>query len=625
MKNDLNISKLAIICVLCTAMTGAYGASSVRSLGGSNTYTSASNAAAANSASGSSTSSVRGGSVRVTPNSGVSGTSTTINSGSSTTTSGRVATTPRLSIGQYLGGATSVSGGSSLRPQTPSGGSSSGGSSNPDISAELRNDIDQLQRDVIDLRTKNENISDQLLDKQDTLIPGQDGYVIIDDNTNEIFVDVEGLQESLEGVIGQDGREIELGSNDTDLLWRYVGDGDNWNVLISKAEITGPQGPQGEPGAAADLTNYSTTEEMNFAIANAISAVANTYLTKEEAEATYTTTDYVERGLQGRESTGNKVKAITAENQNSAVAFPTVGAITQWTNEQLQNLSTDGLPVNPDNILDNSISGSKLEDGAVTTDKIADEAITEGKLSPELSAEISGKEDKSNKTDTIDGSSTSEQYPSASAVYTALGTKADASAIETINQNVTQVTEQVTQLGDVINNEETGLASQIEDAMLAAGGAQLTAEDAQKAAEAAQDTADSAVAGLAGKQDALGYTAENAANKTTKITSDNQSSPTAYPSVGAITQWTNEQLQNLSTDGLPVNPDNILDNTIAGSKLEDGAVTTDKIADGAVTEEKLSSDVQQVLDNAVTMTGAGNDKVLGTDNNGAKIWYDIVF
>ena len=625
MKNDLNISKLAIICVLCTAMTGAYGASSVRSLGGSNTYTSASNAAAANSASGSSTSSVRGGSVRVTPNSGVSGTSTTINSGSSTTTSGRVATTPRLYIGQYLGGATSVSGGSSLRPQTPSGGSSSGGSSNPDISAELRNDIDQLQRDVIDLRTENENISDQLLDKQDTLRPGQDGYVIIDDNTNEIFVDVEALQESLEGVIGQDGREIELGSNDTDLLWRYVGDGDNWNVLISKAEITGPQGPQGEPGAAADLTNYSTTEEMNFAIANAISAVANTYLTKEEAEATYTTTDYVERGLQGRESTGNKVKAITAENQNSAVAFPTVGAITQWTNEQLQNLSTDGLPVNPDNILDNSISGSKLENGAVTTDKIADEAITEGKLSPELSAEISGKEDKSNKTDTIDGSSTSEQYPSASAVYTALGTKADASAIETINQNVTQVTEQVTQLGDVINNEETGLASQIEDAMLAAGGAQLTAEDAQKAAEAAQDTADSAVAGLAGKQDALGYTAENAANKTTKITSDNQSSPTAYPSVGAITQWTNEQLQNLSTDGLPVNPDNILDNTIAGSKLEDGAVTTDKIADGAVTEEKLSSDVQQVLDNAVTMTGAGNDKVLGTDNNGAKIWYDIVF
>ena len=406
MKNDLNISKLAIICVLCTAMTGAYGASSVRSLGGSNTYTSASNAAAANSASGSSTSSVRGGSVRVTPNSGVSGTSTTINSGSSTTTSGRVATTPRLSIGQYLGGATSVSGGSSLRPQTPSGGSSSGGSSNPDISAELRNDIDQLQRDVIDLRTENENISDQLLDKQDALIPGQDGYVIIDDNTNEIFVDVEALQESLEGVIGQDGREIELGSNDTDLLWRYVGDGDNWNVLISKAEITGPQGPQGEPGepgSAADLTNYSTTEEMNFAIANAIAAVANTYVTKEELEANYATTESVESGLQGRELGSNKTKTITTENQNSEVAFPTVGAITRWTNEQLQNLSTDGLPVNPDNILDNSISGSKLEDGAVTTDKIADEAITEGKLSPELSAEISGKEDKSNKTDTIDG------------------------------------------------------------------------------------------------------------------------------------------------------------------------------------------------------------------------------
>ena len=300
--------------------------------------------------------------------------------------------------------------------------------------------------------------------------------------------------------------------------------------------------------------------------------------------------------LDAKEDVINKAESITAENQTSSTAYPSVGAIVEWTNQEITKLSDTGLPVNPDNILDNSISGSKLENGAVTTDKIADEAITEGKLSPELSAEISGKEDKSNKTDTIDGSSTSEQYPSASAVYTALGTKADASAIETINQNVTQVTEQVTQLGDVINNEETGLASQIEDAMLAAGGAQLTAEDAQKAAEAAQDTADSAVAGLAGKQDALGYTAENAANKTTKITSDNQSSPTAYPSVGAIVEWTNQEITKLSDTGLPVNPDNILDNSISGSKLENGAVTTDKIADGAVTTEKLGEDVVTTID-----------------------------
>ena len=193
MKNDLKISTLTIICVLCTAVSGAYGASSVRSFGGSGTYASASDAAAANT---SSATSVRGGSVRVNPGSGVSGSSTTIEAG--TTTNGRVATTPRLSIGHYLGGGTSISGGSSLRPQTPgsSGGSSSGGDGglDPDVAAGLRQQVDQLQRDVEDLRNADDNINDQLLDKQDALIPGDDGYIIIDDATNEIFVDVDALQ-----------------------------------------------------------------------------------------------------------------------------------------------------------------------------------------------------------------------------------------------------------------------------------------------------------------------------------------------------------------------------------------------------------------------------------------------
>ena len=214
MKKDLKISRLAIICVLCTAVSGAYGASSVRNLGGSGTYTSVSSAASAGTGG---TSSVRGGSLRVTPSAGQSGSSTTIDAG--TTTTGRVATSPRLSIGHYLGGATSVSGGSSLRPQTPgssSGGSSSGGDISDSDLAGLRDQVDQLGRDVEDLRAADDNINDALLDKQDTLYPGEDGFIIIDDDTNEIFVDVDALEQELEMVAGQDGREVELGSNDTD-------------------------------------------------------------------------------------------------------------------------------------------------------------------------------------------------------------------------------------------------------------------------------------------------------------------------------------------------------------------------------------------------------------------------
>lgn len=53
---------------------------------------------------------------------------------------------------------------------------------------------------------------------------------------------------------GSDAREIELQKSSNALQWRYTGENE-WNDLISLAEITGPQGeqgipgPQGEPGA----------------------------------------------------------------------------------------------------------------------------------------------------------------------------------------------------------------------------------------------------------------------------------------------------------------------------------------------------------------------------------------
>ena len=424
--------------------------------------------------------------------------------------------------------------------------------------------------------------------------------------------------------------------------------------------------------------------------------------------------------LATKEDKDNKAASITAENQTSGTAYPSVGAIVEWTNKKITELSDTGLPVNPDNINDNSIAGSKLENGAVTTDKIADEAITEDKLSQDLSTTIAGKEDKSNKTQTIDESSTSEQYPSAAAVHTALQGKADTSVLENyvttteveeINQNITNVKQQVTQLGDTINNEETGLGAQVEQAVTDAAAAQdavsglessvssLAETVSQKAdvadlakkedkdnkiqeitAESTAEQYPSAVAvrtalgakadasavesitqnitnikqqveqitdpetGLAadveqlqtdiagkasaesvatlegtvtsqggrlttaeGEIDALQTASathatttalteglalkENVANKATTIGADNQSSPTVYPSVGAIVEWTNKKITELSDTGLPVNPDNINDNSIAGSKLENGAVTTDKIADKAVTQEKLSDDL----------------------------------
>ncbi|MBO5946952.1 MAG: hypothetical protein J6Q44_02300, partial [Alphaproteobacteria bacterium] len=108
MKKELKISTLSIVCVLCTAIAmPSFGASAVRSIGGAGTYSSASNAATAGSKTSSgSTNSVRAGSLRAT------GAKTSSATSSSST---RAAATPRLSIGKYLGGATTT------KPSTGSG------------------------------------------------------------------------------------------------------------------------------------------------------------------------------------------------------------------------------------------------------------------------------------------------------------------------------------------------------------------------------------------------------------------------------------------------------------------------------------------------------------------------
>ena len=915
MKNDLKISTLTIICVLCTAVSGAYGASSVRSFGGSGTYASASDAAAANTSSATSASSVRGGSVRVNPGSGVSGSSTTIEAG--TTTNGRVATTPRLSIGHYLGGATSISGGSSLRPQTPgssSGGSSSGGDGglDPDVAAGLRQQVDQLQRDVEDLRNADDNINDQLLDKQDALIPGDDGYIIIDDATNEIFVDVDALQGALETVAGKDGREVELGSNDTHLLWRYVGEGnDDWRELIAKADITGPQGEKGEkgdPGEAANLDAYSTTEQMNAAISAAIDGLATTYATKAEL-AEYAKTDALERGLAakanaadvytkaevynktevddkvadivagdmdealankadktyvdtqlankadkaelanyattesvtaldsemdevnatateaalgaaqalsgltGKEDASNKTQTLT----DSATQYPSGAAVTsalagKADKTELENyVTSDELAGKADqSALDNLTGRVSANEAGIselnttmgsgeltTTDKTVLGAINELKSKTdgmatdgnfeemnskitEMEGKLDGKQDVANMAQTVTDDET--KYPSSAAVYGELETKANASDLanyattETVNQieqNVTNVTQTVTQLGDTINNAETGLAAKVDDAVAAAteakeaadaatsavagkqdalgftpenvanksstvvddeskypssaavygeletkanvsdlanyattetvnqieqnvtnvtqkvdeitnpdtglasqvtnitnvigdedsglvkdvadaaaaaDAAQQTATEAKNTADAAQTTADEAKAGLDAKEDK--------SNKATSITGENQSSATAYPTVGAVTQWTNDRINELSTEGLPVNPDNIGAGAITTEKIADNAVTEDKLSDelnaeidgkantadlgalatkdqitnadvaddAAIAKSKLASDVQAALDkaaDAVSMAGASENSVLGTDDEGNPVWYEI--
>lgn len=896
MKNELKISKLAIICVLCTAVSGAYAASSVRSLGGTGTYSSASSAAAANTSSSGSTSSVRGGSVRVTPSSGVTGTSTKVEAG--TTTSGRVATTPRLSIGQYLGGATSVSGGSSLRPQTPSTGGSSGGI-DPDVAAGLRQEVDQLQRDVESLRDADDSFSDQLLDKQD-LLTSRDDLVEIDQSSKEIFINTDNLAEAISEKLPST-RPVEIGSDGAYIQWRYEGDA-QWNNIVSLDELKGPKGDPGESVSVDEVVN-AVEDELQTAINDAVNAVVKTAVADEiknadlvtgadlaglatteqlntKADKATTLAGYgirdaykdteVDALLAGKENIANKTQQVTSASTQDqypsaaavygAIEAATSGIATSDDIAQFQqdvaNLKTtvgdetsglvkdvndlgvsvaqkadssavsaletevesvrgvaneaalgaanaiSGLStkadktelaakedvVNKKTTLTNSdtdypstsavtsalankadreelsdlatkdeLAGKadKSELGAYATNESVDTKLENyytisevddkvaNVVAGDMGEALTGKEDVSNKTQTVVDDET--KYPSSAAVYRELETKAfktdlDAKAdkAELANYATTEqldakadkselanyatsdqlnakadkselanyaTTGQLgtkadkTELANYATTEQLAgkadastvqqLQTGVNNAVAAAGVAQSTAEaaqstasqaktaaeNAQTTADAAKSAADSANTALAGKQDKLNYVPEDSANKVVAINDGNKASSTSFPSVGAVTEWTEQRISELSTEGLPVNPDNIGTGAITEEKLsadsvstvkiQDGAVTTDKIADGAVTEEKLStevqetiagkadasslkalaykdtvnsaeiddgavtksklsSDVQETLDNAVTTSGAGPDKLLGTDSSGAKVWYEII-
>lgn len=194
------------------------------------------------------------------------------------------------------------------------------------------------------------------------------------------------------------------------------------------------------------------------------------------------------------------------------------------------------------------------------------------------------------------------------AIKTALDAKADASTVAEVKTtadtakstaDAAKATAEANK--SAIENEQTGLAATkkvADDAAAAAVAADTKAGEAKTAAAAAQATADAA----ATKTEVTSSLAlkEDTSNKTGSITTENQSSASLFPTIGAVTEWTNNKIADLNKTGLPINPGNINDNSIGGSKLANGAVSTEKIADGAVTEAKLSTELAGKVNNAQT-------------------------
>ena len=255
----------------------------------------------------------------------------------------------------------------------------------------------------------------------------------------------------------------------------------------------------------------------------------------------------------------------------------------------------------------------------------------------EIDADLDNKEDKSNKIQEITAESTADQYPSAVAVRTALADKADASEIENITNNITEIeqtfqeiTTPGTGLVDVVGNAEGGLVKDVADLGTEVDGLGTDIGNTESLAttskevvgainevEGRVDTAEGEIDALqssvAGKADQSALTSglalkEDTGNKTAKITEENEGSATLFPTIGAITEWTAQEISGLSE--LPPNPDLMEDGTLPGSKLESGAITTDKIAADAVTADKIAAGAvgtEQIADGAVTGDKLGEE------------------
>lgn len=248
-KHSLNISVVSILCVLCAVSIGdAFAAGSVRALGGTGTYDGTSAAATATTATRGATA-TRAGSLRVSPS-----TTRSVSTATRTNANGTTTPTERLSIGKYLGGATSVS---------------TTGSSGSDGSSATAGEIRQIKEDIQTLfnttQTLDGDVTSLENEKQDKLT-ANDGIVQIVGDV--ISINMTNLGDELEGMFVK-GTDLEIRYDGTsNLEWQYAGTGD-WTKLMNLNDLTG---------------TYVTTEQLNNKIEELALEGLATRVTAAEAD-----------------------------------------------------------------------------------------------------------------------------------------------------------------------------------------------------------------------------------------------------------------------------------------------------------------------------------------------------
>ena len=268
-KHTLNISTISVLCALCAVAGDAFAAGSVRALGGTGTYNGTSAAATANTGS-SAINTARAGSLRISPS-----TTRTVSAATRTNDAGVATPTQRLSIGKYLGGATSVS------TSAPSGSGSSGSGTGPTPAeiADINTNINNLFNTTQAIDNDITNLENALSGKQDKLVPDDDQGIVEIDDENTVSLNMTNLATALWGPY------VELRYDGTSHLeWRYANTpGAEWKKLMNLDELTGTYVSTAQLTEA--IANLASNDELdNLAAQVALKANASDVYTKDETD-----------------------------------------------------------------------------------------------------------------------------------------------------------------------------------------------------------------------------------------------------------------------------------------------------------------------------------------------------
>ena len=399
----------------------SYAASSVRALGGAGTYNGTTSAVTAKSDGTSTAGTMRAGTMRT--NNATTGANTRV-------TSSRAATSPRLSIGKYLGGSSVISGGSSTKPINPD--QSGVGGPSGDMS-ELTNRVAALEQFtgysengpqitdtvaelVIDVAALQADLSE--VTGEHTIVEYDNGFLTIiqEGKTTEYDLAKEfvasssletALQTAIDSVIADMDEKFADTASKADIeelskeIDQIVAGEDGLTNYYTKTESDATFATKSEiPTELSDLigtdtlVNQDTLDALRINIESQIAQGKDTYATKESLESVSTILNALKSDTYTKAEVDKKITDAITEGKVDLTDYATTAALdetkTELTTEiakkansaDLGDLATKNLSdlklgaeniteLNGNVIIPNSITAAQLDTGNVPVGDMA--------------------------------------------------------------------------------------------------------------------------------------------------------------------------------------------------------------------------------------------------------------